>query len=431
LRPILLLALPCIAVAQASRADEWPQWRGEKRDGVWRETGILRKYPAGGPRVVWRQPIGPGYAGPSVAGGRVYCADRNAKAETERVVCLDAATGKQVWEHVYPAEYSHVDYEAGPRATPTVHAGRVYTLGTMGHLFSLDAASGKVLWKKDLDREYDARIPGWGSTAAPLIERGLVIVNFGGSPSACVVAFDAATGAEAWKALDDPPGYAPPIVVEAGGTRQLIQWTARNVVSLDPATGKEHWRHPFNAKSDLSVMTPVHHQGKLLVSSFYSGSLLLDLDPAKPAATQRWRSRRTDEHETDVIHCLMSTPQVDGDHLYGVDSYGQLRCVEIATGKRLWETLAPTGKERWSNAHLTPNGDATFIWNERGELIIARLSPEKYEELDRARLLEPTVGSEGLRPVTWAHPAYAERQCYARNDREIIRVDLGSPAPNN
>jgi len=294
----------------------------------------------------------------------------------------------------------------------------------MDHFFCFEAATGKVLWKKDLAEEYKAGIPGWGIAAAPLVEGKLVIVQCGGTPSATVVAFDKETGVEAWKALDDPAGYSPPTVIEAGGRRQLIQWTGRNVISLEPATGKEYWRVPFRSKYDLVIMTPVLHRDRLFVSSFYGGALLLDLDAQKPAAKVVWQSEKADERQTKIIHCLMSTPEVRGDYLYGVDSYGQLRGIEIATGKRLWETFAATGNARWSNAHMIPNGDATFLWNEHGELIVARLSPEGYTELDRARILEPTVGSEGLRAVTWAHPAFAGKRMYARNDRELVCVSL-------
>jgi len=423
-RAIFFLSLFLLGPGSPIRADDWPRWRGPRGDGIWREDGILRKFPSGGPRFIWRVPIGPGYTGPSVAEGRVYCMDRDSKAETERVTCHEFETGKLVWSHTYPAPYSGVDYKAGPRATPTFCEGRLYTLGTMGHLLCLEASTGKVLWKKDLAPEYGARIPTWGIAAAPLVEGRLLAVNCGGSPAACVVAFDRETGAEAWKAIEDAPAYSPPAVTEAGGRRQLIQWTGRHVFSLDPATGKELWRIPFKSRFDLAIIAPVHYRDHLFVSSFYGGALLLDLDPVKPAARVRWQSEPADERQTKIIHCLMSNPWFSGDHFYGVDSYGQLRCIEIATGKRLWETFAATGNARWSNAHIIPNGDAAFLWNEHGELIIARLSPEGYTELAREKLLEPTVGSEGLRAVTWAHPAFAARRVVVRNDLEMVCADL-------
>lgn len=413
--------------SRSLRADDWPQWRGPERDGIWREDGILRKFPSGGPRVIWRKPIRGGYSGPSVVGDRLYVMDRSAKEETERVLCLDAENGDTIWEHPYPARYRGIDYTAGPRATPTVHDGRVYTLGAMGDLLCLGAAKGEVLWEKELKKEYNVKPLVWGLTAAPLIEKNLVIVSCGGKPSACVIALDRRTGEKAWKAIDDVVGYAPPVLIESGGKRQLIQWTARNVVSLDPANGEEYWRLPFKSQADLSVMTPVHHGDYLFISSFFSGALLMDLDPGEPKAKVHWRSEETNEIDTRILHCMISTPQFRGDHFYGVDSYGALRGIEIATGKRLWETLEPTRKARWANAHLTPNGDVTFLWNEHGELIVARLTPEGYSELGRAHLLEPTAGSQGLRAVTWAHPAYSGKRIFVRNDEEILCASLAAP----
>jgi outer membrane protein assembly factor BamB len=421
--PIVLVAL---ITPLAVHADDWPGWRGALRDGIWREAGILRKFPPGGPRVLWRAPIGPGYAGPAVSGGRVFATDRVRERDVERVIAWDAGSGRQIWTDEYPARYRGVDYDSGPRATPLVVEGHVHALGTMGHLRTLDAATGKVIWAKDLVAEYRARVPGWGISAAPWAEGKLLIVPAGGEGGATLIAFDRATGAEAWRALDEPLGYSAPIAIDAGGARQLIYWSTRSVSSLDPATGRLLWRQEFRSRSDLPTATPVLHGDLLFISTFYSGALALRLDPAKPAATVLYRSSRNSEMETDLVHCMISTPLFRGDHLYAIDSYGEFRCLEAATGKRVWETLAPTGKARWSNAHLVANGDAAFIFNERGELIIADLTPAGYREIDRAKILEPTVGTKGLRPVTWAHPAFADRSAFARNDSEIVRVSLAA-----
>src|SRR5439155_5288942 len=171
-------------VSSAGRADDWPQWLGPKRDGIWRETGVLTRFPPGGPKVRWRTPIGVGYAGPAVAEGRVYVTDlllpegvplpanafsRTPLAGKERVLCLDEATGKVLWKHEYPCEYS-ISYPAGPRATPVIHQGKVYTLGAMGDLLCLEAATGKVLWSKNFPRDYEAPVPMWGFAASPLLD---------------------------------------------------------------------------------------------------------------------------------------------------------------------------------------------------------------------------------------------------------------------
>ena len=428
----MLLAVFLASGAFAQSADrgntagegEWPGWRGLLRDGIWRETGILRKFPPGGPKVLWRAPISPGYAGPSVAGGRVFCMDRLREKETERVLAWDAATGKLLWSDEYPARYKGVDYDSGPRATPLVVEGRVHTLGTMGDLRTLDAATGKVLWARDLKKDYGAQVPGWGIAAAPWAEGKLLISCIGGGKGPALGAFDRESGAEAWRALEEPPAYSALTVIEAGLTRQLIYWSTHSVSSLDPLTGKLHWRQEHRSRFGLAVATPALHKDILFVSAFYDGALALRLDPSKPAAKVLYRSSLKSEMETDFVHCLMSSPAFLGDHLYAVDSYGELRCLEVETGKRIWETLAATGKARWSNAHIIPNGDVMFLFNEHGELIIADLSPAGYREIDRAKILEPTAGVKGLRPVAWSHPAFAGRSLFARNAQEISRVSM-------
>ena len=190
--------------AQSARADDWPQWRGPKRDGVWRETGIISKFEGRRLKPAWSVPILGGYSGPTVADGRVFVTDRTTKpSQTERVLCFDEKTGKSLWTHQYDCVYSNVGYDTGPRASVSIDNGRAYSLGSMGHLFCLDAKSGAVLFKHDLNTEYGIRMPVWGIAASPLIEDDLLIVQIGGERNACVVAFDKKDGSERWRALGD------------------------------------------------------------------------------------------------------------------------------------------------------------------------------------------------------------------------------------
>ncbi|MDB6031116.1 MAG: Pyrrolo-quinoline quinone, partial [Verrucomicrobiales bacterium] len=208
-----------------ARADDWPQWLGPQRDGVWRETGILKEFPADGPKIRWRAPLGAGYTGPAVVGGRVYVMDRQLKNSAsnptdpfqrgtipgnERVLCLDEANGHIVWTNEYNCPYT-VSYPAGPRATPLVSNGKVYTLGTEGNLLCLDAATGKKIWAHELKKDYNLETPVWGFSAAPLLNGQKLICLVGGDGST-VVAFDKDTGKELWKALSaKEPGYCPPM----------------------------------------------------------------------------------------------------------------------------------------------------------------------------------------------------------------------------
>jgi outer membrane protein assembly factor BamB len=191
-----------------THAEDWPQWRGPRRDGTWNETGIVDQFRSEQLPRKWTARIGPGYSGPTVAGGRVYVTDRLVEPEqVESVLCFDAETGKSLWSFTYEASYS-IGYSAGPRAAVSVDEGRAFALGAMGHLYCLDAATGKLLWKHDLNAEYKIRMPIWGITSSPLVDGDLLIVQVGGRDGACIVAFDKKTGAERWRALDDDAAYA-------------------------------------------------------------------------------------------------------------------------------------------------------------------------------------------------------------------------------
>lgn len=416
------------------RADDWPQWLGPQRDGVWRENGILDKLPPGGPKIRWRAPIGAGYATPAVAGGKVFVTDRvgaMGKAKKlaqgkERVLCLDEASGKILWQHEYDCPYQ-VGYPAGPRTTPVVHAGKVYALGTMGDLLCLDAGKGTVLWSKNFRKDYGAPAQSWGFSAHPLLDGDRLICIVGGKN--IVVAFHKDTGQELWRALDGEAGYCPPMIYQAGGRRQLIIWHPQAVSSLDPESGKVFWSHPFRVRMDIAIATPRVAGDLLFVSCFYNGPLMLKLAQDRPAASLLWRGKANSEQSrlTDGLHCLMSTPVIQDGHVYGVCSYGQLRCLQADTGKRLWETFKATGGEevRWGNAFLTPHGDRFFVFDEKGNLIIARLTPKGYDEISRANILEPTNRAAG-RAVVWSHPAFANRSMYVRNDKEIVCVSLAA-----
>ncbi len=229
--------------------------------------------------------------------------------------------------------------------------------------------------------------------------------------------------------MRSPPGShsQPASIFDAGGKRQLIIWDPESVNSLNPETGAVYWSVPDKIKQGMSIPTARKLGDWLFLTCFYNGSLMLRLDEKQPAATTVWQSQRVSEKNTTELHSTMSTPFLEDGYIYGVCSYGQLRCLKADTGERIWETLAATtddGKEmRWANAFIVKNGDHFFLFNEKGDLIIARLSPKGYEEISRAHLLEPT-GSASGRSVLWSHPAFADRCIFARNDNEIICVNL-------
>jgi WD40 repeat protein len=406
----------------SAQADDWPQWRGPNRDGVWQETGILEAIPASGLKVRWRTTVSQGYSGPVVSQGRVFVTDHQFDPEVERVVCFDEFTGKLLWVHSYPSNYRDMEYGNGPRSSPTVHDGRVYTLGTQGHLVCVDAAKGELMWEKSLTNDFRGQLPRYGASAAPLVVGDLLIVCAGGQTNTSIVALDRKTGELRWSALPDRPAYSAPIVVIAAGAHQLVVWTADSISGLKPTTGKIFWQVPWKAVFDPAQMvaSPVWHKDKLLFMGAWSrGSKMLKLDSTKPEVSILWET-------TSKPSTTISTPLFqDDDYFYAVLGNGSLACLEAASGKEVWSTREPTSGS-FGNLHLTPNGDRVFLFNHVGHLILAKLTPKGYQELGRSLLVEPTAGFRAQGPITWAHPAYANKHVFARNDRELVCASLAA-----
>ena len=422
-------------------AADWPQWMGENRDDVWAETGIVEEFPASGPKFLWRKAIHGGFAGPAVAGGKVFVTDymksagddkpaptkRNDLQGRERVLCLDSRTGSELWKYEYDCAYT-ISYPAGPRCTPTVDDGKVFTLGAMGDLLCLDAKSGGVVWSKNLPKAYGAAVPLWGYAGHPLVYKNFLICTVGGKGSA-VVAFDKQTGQEAWKALSTSEiGYSPPTLIDAGGVTQLLIFHGESLNSLNPDSGALYWSEPLRTSFAMAIMSP-RKGGDFLFAGGHNGqSLGLQLAADKPAATRVWQGSRT-----VGLAPVSGTPFVENGVAYGIDGNGLFRAVRMATGERLWGTSKPVNGQdsdrRGANegaTFVTKNGNRFFIFGENGDLVIARLSPEKYDEVSRTKLLDP-VGVGLGRNVVWSHPAYADRCVFARNDREIVCASLAAP----
>jgi outer membrane protein assembly factor BamB len=426
---IMLITVVGLFLAVPASGADWPQWRGPNRDGIWREDGIVEKFETSRLEPRWQAAVASGYSGPTVANGRVYVTDRlSSPAQVERVHCFDSMTGERIWSYDYECKYERVEHRDGPRASVTVNENRAYSLGTMGNFFCFDAAKGDILWSKALDAEYNIRMPTWGIAASPLVENDLVIVNIGGRDNACIVAFDKVTGKEKWRALNDSASYSAPIVIEQAGKRVLICWTAERVVSLNPQNGKLYWQYPYQpGRIGQNIASPVFKNNYLFVSSFFDGSLLLKVNPDKLTVEKVWRRKGTNVNNTDSLHCCISTAVLQGDYIYGVDSYGELRCLDLRTGDRIWESLDAVPKARWANIHLVKNEDRIWMFNERGELIISKLSPDGFYEISRAKLIDPTQGQLRQRGgVCWSHPAFAYKHVFIRNDEKLICVDLSA-----
>ncbi len=415
------------------RADDWPQWRGPERDGIWRETGILEAFASAELKPAWTAPIGPGYSGPTVAGDRVFLTDRVAAPEQqERVRCFDRETGRALWTYAYPCVYRDIDYALGPRAAVTVADGRAFAYGAMGHAHGLDVKDGRVLWSRDLAADFRATLNVWGVSSAPLVAGDLVIFQIGGQPEACLVGLDVQTGRERWRALDGKASYSAPRLMRQGASEVVLAWTGSWLACLEPATGKVIWKVPYRpTKMVINVPDPVLDEAgrRVFLSSFYEGSLLYGVGPDSGAPELLWKRAGTSERKTDALHSIIMTPFIRGGHAYGIDSYGEMRCLSLATGDSVWTdtTLLPNG--RWATAHFVQNGDRTWITTERGEIVIARLTPEGFHRISSARFITPETRLRGREyPIAWSHPAYAHRSLFARNDSELGCIPLGATA---
>lgn len=408
---LLTLALLLSVAPSAMAEDEdWPRWRGVRGDGTWHAPPLAERFPERGPPVRWRQEIGSGFAGVTVSEGRVYLMDRQIDPDVERIRCFDAATGDELWTHTYAADYGDLTYDSGPRASVTLHDGRAYTLGAVGHIHCLDAATGEVLWAYDAPADFEAERPNWGFAASPVIYHDLVVYQIAVQPGGSVVAFDRKTGDVVWRTGDDEAGYSTPIFIERDGEDFIILWSPENVMMISPASGEIRWRYEYPIRYGVSIATPIYHEDTVLVSSFWHGTRALKLGEKPEDFTLRWE----DEHQ---MRGLMAQPLYRDGYAYLLDRQFGLTCFNFATGEKIWDdanAMTPRGRNPQATMVWLNDEDRAIVLNSDGQLILARFNPEGYEELDRA-----TVVGE-----TWAHPAYVGRYAYIRDDEQLVCIEL-------
>jgi outer membrane protein assembly factor BamB len=393
------------AAAVGLSAEDWPQFLGPERNGVYRGPPLAEMWGAQGPRVVWRKTVGQGFSGPVVAQGRVILFHRVGAEEV--VEALDARTGAGRWRYAYATTYrDDFGFDEGPRAVPVVAGGVVYTFGAQGQLHALDLAKGTRIWSEDTMQRFRVPKGFFGAAGSPLVEDGRVLANVGG-PNAGIVAFEARTGKVLWTATSDQASYSSPAGATVAGRRVAIFLTRAGVVGLDPATGDIRFQRPWRARlaASVNVATPLVIGDLLFVSAEYGpGAGVFRLDGS--TLTQVWASddALTNHYATSVYH--------DG-YLYGFhgrQEFGQsLRAIELRTGKVRWN------QDRFLAGTVTLAGDRLVILRERGELVIAPASPDGFRPIARAQILPGIVR---------AYPALSDGFLFARNENTLVAVDL-------
>ena len=410
-----LLFFPLICVfLQPVAAEDWPRWRGPRGDGSWNGPKVSERLPEKGLERVWKHDLNPGYSGVTCIRDRVYTMDRpptDKFGQTERVLCVNALSGREMWSFSYPSEYGDLSYGKGPRASLTLHEGKVLGFGAMGHAFALDAGSGKKLWFRDLAKEVNASRPIWGFSSSPEVVDKEILLHVAARPSGSILALDLETGKTRWQVgSDKKAGYAPPLPIFRGGRRELICWGPNRIMGLPMGGGGNLWEIPYEVKYGVSIAKPIYREGIALVCGYWNGSRAIRLGENPGDAKLLWK-------DEEKLCGLMSQPLYRKGLCYLVERRNGLTCFELKTGKILWtddHRLTAAGRNPQASLVWAGDGGNALSLNAEGELVFLNLSKEGYREHWREQL----VGK------TWAHPAYAGNRVYARSDRELVCYEL-------
>jgi len=396
-------ALAATVVTQA--ANDWPQYLGPSRNGIYEGPALADTWGANGPKVVWRKQVGQGFAGPAVVGNRVILFHRVGNEEV--VESLDAATGNSMWRYAYPTRYrDDFGFDEGPRAVPVVADGVIYTFGAEGQLHAVDLAKGTRLWSEDTMKRFGVPKGFFGAAGSPLVEGGRVIANVGGD-KAGIVAFEAKTGKVLWSATDDDASYSSGVAATIGGHRLGVFLTRDSLVGLDPASGMVQFQRRWRARIAASVnaATPIIVGDEIFVSAQYGpGAGVLRVNGSQ--LTDVWTS-------DDVLSNHYATSVFYNGYLYGFhgrQEFGpSFRAVEFETGTVKWS------QEQFRAGSVLLAGDRLLITREGGELILASASPQAFKPIARAQILQGVV-----RP----YPALADGLLYVRNENTLVCLDL-------
>ena len=399
-----------LALPAATRGSDWPQFLGPTRNGVYPGADLAEHWPGSGPAVLWQKAVGHGFSGPVVAERKLILFERLEDQET--VECLDALTGRPIWKAAYPTSYQDdFGFDDGPRATPCIQEGRVYTFGAQGTLQCLDLNEGKRLWRLDLNTQFQADKGFFGMACSPLVEGQAVVLNLGGAKGAGIVAIDKTSGKLLWKAGDDEASYSSPTAATLDGHRYILFFTRNGFVATDPVDGQIRFQYPWHSRNRTSVnaATPLVLGDTVFLSACYgTGAILLRLNGGELEKVWSGDDLLSNHYATSV--------EKDG-FLYGIHGrtdpgYNpgpKLRCVDIKARKMVWETDAIGA------ASITRAGDRLLILTEKGELVDAMATPEGFRPTNRASILHAET-----RPF----PAMADGLFYARSKDQLVCIDL-------
>ncbi len=411
LATVLLCALP-------AAADDWPQWRGPHRDDISNEKGLLKSWPAKGPRLVWTyENAGTGYSGPAIVGNRLYT--MGTRNGSECVLALDADTGKELWTTPVGTIFTE-SHGNGPRATPTVDGEYLYVMGGQSDLVCLEAASGKKVWSKNLKKDFGGQLmSGWGYCESPLVDGDKVVCTPGG-PKGAMMALDKKTGKEIWRTTDlkDKCAYSSIILADVLGMRQYIQETANTIVGVSPETGKVLWRYqPTIALRTAVIPTPIYHDGLVYISAGYGAGcecVKLERDGAEFKATKVFSNKVMTNHHGGVV--------LADDHLYGYsDTERGWVCQDIKTGNLIWKSTSANkvgkGSETYADGHLICYDET------KGTVVLLQANATGWKEDGRFSLPKE---SQIRRPDGrfWTHPVVANGKLYLRDQDLIFCFDV-------
>jgi outer membrane protein assembly factor BamB len=380
----------------------WTGFRGPQRNGTYDQQPVSTAWPAGGPRLLWKQPVGAGYASFAVARGRAFTIEQRGPQEV--VAAYDVLTGRELWTNEWTATFRESMGGDGPRATPAWADGRVFALGGTGELRCLDEATGRVLWRTNILGDADARNLQWGMAASPLIVDDTVVVLPGGTGGRSVVAYSRSDGKRVWSALDDRQSYSSPMLAEIAGVRQLVVFSAARVVGLTPVSGEVLWEYPWRTDYDVNASQPVIVSGnRVFLSSGYGhGAVMIEITRSDPRWSVRevWRNiRMKNQFSSSLLH--------EG-YLYGLDE-SILACLDAATGDVKWKGgRYGYGQVILASGHL-------IVLTESGELVLVRATPDSHQEVVKVPAIEGK---------TWNHPALSDGYLLVRNGTEMAAFDL-------